>query len=201
MNDSAPTIDTPDGPFTVITADDGAVLASGWTADADGLMARIPEGLRPSRTPTVIPDPVATAVWAYYSGDVAMIDTVVVRQQSTEFRSRAWLALRSIPAGAPCSYTEFAVLLGSPKAVRAAAGACANNTAALFIPCHRVLRSDGSLGGFGWGLDVKRSLLEHERRSTNAHSAAAGTDGAVTAVPRRCRLSPADARRDATGSG
>lgn len=177
MSDSAPTIDTPDGPFTVITADDGAVLASGWTADANDLMARIPKDLRPSRTPAVIPDPVAAAVWAYYSGDVAMIDTVVVRQQSTEFRSRAWLALRSIPAGAPCSYIEFAMLLGSPNAVRAAAGACANNTAALFIPCHRVLRSDGSLGGFLWGLEVKRSLLEHERRSTNADSAAAWTPG------------------------
>lgn len=177
MSNSGPTIDTPDGPFTVITADDGAVLASGWTADAHDLMAQIPKSLRPSHTPTVIPDPVAAAVLAYYSGDVAIIDTVVVRQQSTEFRSRAWLALRSIPAGAPCSYTEFAMLIGNPTAVRAAAGACANNTAALFIPCHRVLRSDGSLGGFGWGLDVKRSLLEHERRSTHAASAAAGTPG------------------------
>jgi methylated-DNA-[protein]-cysteine S-methyltransferase len=60
------------------------------------------------------------------------------------------------------SYTELAAKAGRPEAVRAAASACARNAAALFVPCHRVLRSDGSLGGFRWGTTVKRWLLEHE---------------------------------------
>ena len=60
------------------------------------------------------------------------------------------------------AYTEFAAVMGRPDAVRAAASVCARNAPALFVPCHRVLRSDGSLGGFAWGLDVKRSLLERE---------------------------------------
>jgi methylated-DNA-[protein]-cysteine S-methyltransferase len=64
--------------------------------------------------------------------------------------------------GRPVSYTEFAARAGNPTAVRGAAQACARNAAALFVPCHRVLRADGTLGGFRWGLPVKRWLLEHE---------------------------------------
>ena len=64
------------------------------------------------------------------------------------------------------TYTGFAELAGRPRAVRAAAAACARNAAALFVPCHRVLRTDGGLGGFRWGLDVKKWLLGHERQLT-----------------------------------
>ncbi|HEX5857505.1 MAG TPA: MGMT family protein, partial [Microbacterium sp.] len=64
----------------------------------------------------------------------------------------------------PLSYTAFAAELGSPRAVRAAASICARNAPALFVPCHRVLRGDGSLGGFAWGTDVKRALLDREAR-------------------------------------
>ncbi|WP_333926853.1 methylated-DNA--[protein]-cysteine S-methyltransferase [Sphingomonas sp. LR61] len=66
------------------------------------------------------------------------------------------------------TYTEFAGAMGRPDAVRAAASVCARNAPALFVPCHRVLRSDGTLGGFAWGLDVKRSLLERESVGTTA---------------------------------
>jgi methylated-DNA-[protein]-cysteine S-methyltransferase len=67
-----------------------------------------------------------------------------------------------VPAGAPVTYAELAAKAGRPAAVRAAAGACGSNAAALFVPCHRVLRTGGALGGFRWGLDVKRWLLDHE---------------------------------------
>jgi methylated-DNA-[protein]-cysteine S-methyltransferase len=67
-----------------------------------------------------------------------------------------------VKPGQPVSYTAFAALAGRPAATRAAAQACARNAVALFVPCHRVLRSDGSLGGFRWGLHVKRWLLAHE---------------------------------------
>jgi methylated-DNA-[protein]-cysteine S-methyltransferase len=70
--------------------------------------------------------------------------------------------LRTVPPGQPLTYTEFALLASRPAAVRAAASACARNAAALFVPCHRVLRTGGALGGFRWGIDVKRWLLAHE---------------------------------------
>jgi methylated-DNA-[protein]-cysteine S-methyltransferase len=70
--------------------------------------------------------------------------------------------MRDIKPGAPVTYTEFAELSGRPAAIRAAAAACARNPVAFFVPCHRVLRLDGTLGGYRWGLPVKRWLLDHE---------------------------------------
>lgn len=155
------TVTTPDGPFSIIARSDGAVLSSGWTASADALVARIAPELRPT---SVEPGHTAAAdaVVAYYAGDVSAIDDVVVAQRGGEFRMRGWAQLRRIRPGHPQSYTEFAAAIGNPRAVRAAASACATNAPALFVPCHRVLRTDGSLGGFAWGLDVKRSLLDRE---------------------------------------
>ncbi len=94
------------------------------------------------------------------------IDAVPVRQASGPYRAHAWDVLRTVEPGDPVTYTRYAELSGRPAAVRAAAGACAMNAAALFVPCHRVLRTDGSLGGFRYGLDVKRSLLDREARAT-----------------------------------
>ena len=93
---------------------------------------------------------------------------VPVRQVGTELSTEGWRQLRLIPAGSTLTYTELAAAMGRPDAVRAAASVCARNAPALFVPCHRVLRSDGSLGGFAWGLDVKRSLLEREAVGTTA---------------------------------
>ncbi|GAB3617331.1 methylated-DNA--[protein]-cysteine S-methyltransferase [Okibacterium endophyticum] len=155
------TVHTPDGPFTIIARDDGAVLASGWTPDADALLSRISSALRPLSTAVGV-TPAADAVRAYYDGALHTIDTVPVAQSGGEFRVRAWQVLRRIRPGSPLTYTEFAAEAGNPAAVRAAASACATNAPALFVPCHRVLRSDGSLGGFAWGLDVKQSLLDRE---------------------------------------
>ncbi|MCL3859471.1 methylated-DNA--[protein]-cysteine S-methyltransferase [Actinotalea sp. K2] len=81
----------------------------------------------------------------------------------TAFQARVWDALRRIPAGQTRSYTEVAEAIGAPAAVRAVASACGANPVALVIPCHRVVRSDGSLGGYRWGLEVKRRLLETEQ--------------------------------------
>jgi len=85
--------------------------------------------------------------------------------RGTAFQRRVWHALRQIPAGATSSYTAIAKRIGSPKAVRAVAGACAANTLAVAIPCHRVLRQDGRLSGYRWGVERKRALLGKERAS------------------------------------
>lgn len=159
---------TPAGPFTVVTTEiDGitTVLASGWTEHPATLTPQIAPRLRPvtlARVGRI--DGVTDAVIAYHDGDVGVIDDVPVHQESAEFRRHAWDVLRTVKPGDPVTYTEYAALAGRPAAIRAAAGACASNAAALFVPCHRVLRSDGSLGGFRWGLPVKQWLIDHEQR-------------------------------------
>ena len=155
------TIDTPDGPFTIVADDAGRVLASGWTADPDAALARIHPSLRPDTVVEGETD-AAAAVAAYYAGDLDAVGAVEVRQHGTAMQQTGWRALRDITPGRPLTYTEFAVQLGQPSAVRAAASVCARNAPALFVPCHRVLRTDGSLGGFAWGLEVKESLLARE---------------------------------------
>jgi len=82
--------------------------------------------------------------------------------RGTAFQQRVWDALRKIPAGETASYAQIAQRIGSPKSVRAVAQACASNTLALAIPCHRVVRSDGALSGYRWGVARKRELLARE---------------------------------------
>jgi len=154
-------VDTPDGPFAILADEDGRVVASGWTSDREDVLAR----LRPDRRPSDVvlgETPAAAAVDAFYAGDLSAIDSVAVAQHGTALQMSGWQALRGITPGAPLTYAGFAAALGSPTAVRAAASICARNAVALFVPCHRVLRGDGSMGGFAWGTDVKRSLLARE---------------------------------------
>ena len=82
--------------------------------------------------------------------------------QGTAFQQRVWQALRAIPSGTTASYTEIAERIGAPQAVRAVAQACASNALAVAIPCHRVVRQDGALAGYRWGVERKRALLERE---------------------------------------
>jgi AraC family transcriptional regulator of adaptative response/methylated-DNA-[protein]-cysteine methyltransferase len=85
--------------------------------------------------------------------------------RGTAFQQRVWRALQDIPVGRTVSYAELARRIGSPKAVRAVAGACAVNNIAVAIPCHRVVRNDGSLSGYAWGVNRKRALIAKEARS------------------------------------
>ena len=82
--------------------------------------------------------------------------------RGTAFQERVWKALQEIPAGATVSYAEIARRIGAPRSVRAVAGACAANNLAVAIPCHRVVRNDGALSGYAWGVDRKRSLIDRE---------------------------------------
>lgn len=83
--------------------------------------------------------------------------------RGTAFQQRVWEALRAIPAGATATYREIAERIGQPRAVRAVAGACAANALAIAIPCHRVVRNDGSLSGYRWGVERKAALLDREK--------------------------------------
>jgi AraC family transcriptional regulator, regulatory protein of adaptative response / methylated-DNA-[protein]-cysteine methyltransferase len=82
--------------------------------------------------------------------------------RGTPFQLRVWSALQAIPAGQSRTYAELAASIGAPNAVRAVAGACASNRIAILVPCHRVVRTGGGLGGFRWGIERKRWLLERE---------------------------------------
>jgi AraC family transcriptional regulator, regulatory protein of adaptative response / methylated-DNA-[protein]-cysteine methyltransferase len=82
--------------------------------------------------------------------------------RGTQFQQRVWLALQKIPAGATATYTDIATEIGAPRSVRAVAQACGANPIAVAIPCHRVVRSDGGLSGYRWGVERKRALLARE---------------------------------------
>jgi methylated-DNA-[protein]-cysteine S-methyltransferase len=157
------TIDTPAGPFTMVVSSAGAVRAAGFTTDVGELLDLVHPALRERVEPADDVGPVAGRVRSYLDGDLTAIDDVAVDQHTGgAFMGHAWQIMREIKPGRPVTYSEFAVLAGRPAAVRAAAQACARNAVALFAPCHRVLRLDGSLGGYRWGLPVKRWLLDHE---------------------------------------
>lgn len=156
------TIETPEVPWSVV-ADGDVVVASGF-CDLAELLVRLPDG--PESVKLVEPSgSVAAAVRGYLDGDPQELDRVKVRQPGGPFQQEVWRVMREIPAGQTWSYAELATKAGRPSATRAAGTACARNLVAPFVPCHRVVRSDGGLGGYAFGLSVKRWLLELE---TNA---------------------------------
>ena len=108
------TVDTHIGPFTAVVDDDGAVLASGWTADLDDLLPLIHPSLRPTELRRGDLGPVADAITRYHEGELSAIDDVPVRQRAGTFLEHAWEVLRTVPAGAPVTYTEYAAKSGRP---------------------------------------------------------------------------------------
>lgn len=157
------TMSTPAGPLTVVLSRAGAVRAAGFTDSVEALVPLIHPALREQVSEADDLGTVGEAIRAYFAHDLTAIDEVPVEQQTAGvFMAHAWKVMRDIEPGAPLTYSQFAELAGRPAAVRAAAAACAQNPVALFTPCHRVLRRDGSLGGYRWGLPVKRWLLDFE---------------------------------------
>ena len=158
----ATTVDTPTGPLTLLTLDNVARVAA-FGDDPDALRDRLPAELRgePMRRGE---SGAADAVRAWAEGDIDALDAIAVEQPGSAYFRDVWREMRRIPAGSTMSYAELAARAGAPRAVRAAASACARNNVCLVVPCHRVVRTDGTLGGYFYGLDVKRRLLAHESR-------------------------------------
>ena len=111
---------------------------------------------------------VAEVLDAYFAGEVGALDTLTVGARGTPFQHEVWAQLRMIPVGSTISYGEMARRVGRPNAPRAVGMANASNPIALIVPCHRVIRTGGALGGYAFGLDYKRWLLAHEARLENA---------------------------------
>lgn len=101
----------------------------------------------------------------YFAGDIPALERIEVADMvGTPFQRRVWAALRDIPAGQTISYGQLAAAIGQPTAVRAVGSANGANPVPVVVPCHRVIRTGGAMGGYGGGLDRKQWLLEHERR-------------------------------------
>lgn len=131
--------------------------------DPDSILSKIQARLPNATIADDVPNAVAWAerIVACFESPSEPCD-VPLDIQGTPFQRRVWDALRAIPAGETASYSEIARRIGSPAAIRAVGTACGSNPVAPIIPCHRVLRSDGSLGGYGFGLERKKMLLERE---------------------------------------
>lgn len=157
------TIETPAGPFTYVVSSAGAVRAGGFTTDVPALLTLVHPALREETRPAADAAGIGAVVRSYLDGDLAALDAVPVEQRTGgPFTAHAWQVLREIKPGSPLTYSGYAELAGRPAAIRAAAAACARNAVALFVPCHRVVGTDGTMRGYRWGLDVKVWLLKHE---------------------------------------
>jgi methylated-DNA-[protein]-cysteine S-methyltransferase len=155
-------IDTPLGVLIAVQSDDGLCdldFSDRWKAKLTRLKKRFgtvefEEGADPHG--------IAAALSAYFAGDLRSLDGVRVDAGGTAFERAVWSALRQIPVGATLSYGELAGRLGNPSASRAVGSANGRNPVAIVGPCHRVIRRDGTLGGYAGGLARKKHLLAHE---------------------------------------
>jgi methylated-DNA-[protein]-cysteine S-methyltransferase len=135
------------------------VVASGFAGLSDVLEAA---GLSNYAVTSAELPGVRAAVAAYVDGDVDALDTVPVAFTGPPFRREVWTAMRQVGAGEAVSYAMLAAAAGRPQAARAVGSACATNPVAPFVPCHRIVRSDGSLGNYGYGSGTKAAMLAHE---------------------------------------
>jgi methylated-DNA-[protein]-cysteine S-methyltransferase len=160
----ATVLDTPVGGLSLL-AHDGTLVAAGFTDDPGSMQARLEPALRAAELVSARPDDLAWLVKPmrdYLAGDLAAPDALPVRQPGGPGRQRLWALMRAVPPGTAITYTQLAAQAGQPRAPRAAGAACAANLIAPVIPCHRILRTDGTLGGYYYGLSVKEWLLRHE---------------------------------------
>jgi methylated-DNA-[protein]-cysteine S-methyltransferase len=159
-------LDTPVGLLAIVADEEGGLRAVGWM-DRHARMERQlrayseAQGLGLREAPN--PGGFTAALRAYFAGDWSVIDRLTVAAVGTEFQQSVWRALRQIPCGETRSYGQISRQIALPNAARAVGLANAVNPVAVVVPCHRVVGSDGSLTGYGAGMDRKRWLLAHER--------------------------------------
>jgi methylated-DNA-[protein]-cysteine S-methyltransferase len=155
---------TPAGDLSLLVHDD-ALVAAGFTGDPAAMHARLAPALRGQ---SLVPARPGDLPWLvkpmtdYFDGDLTAPDQLPVRQPGGPGRQRLWRLMREVPPGTAITYSQLAARAGQPQAPRAAGAACAANLIAPVVACHRILRGDGSLGGYYYGLPVKRWLLRHE---------------------------------------
>jgi methylated-DNA-[protein]-cysteine S-methyltransferase len=170
-------IETPIGEMLIVADRDGHLRAVDWT-DHEARMLRLLRlhygdhgyRLEPARNPSALADVISS----YFAGNLKAIDLLPVQTAGTPFQREVWRALREIPCGVTLSYAKLAERIGRPAAVRAVGLANGSNPIGVVVPCHRVIGANGSLTGYGGGIERKRWLLEHEGKRTRK-----GTTGAI----------------------
>lgn len=159
-------LDTPIGHLFIVVDQEGNLRAAGWKEHQEemGRLLQVQYGQSALHLkPTQNPNGLTNALSRYFAGELKAIDTLPVQTAGTPFQCEVWRALRTIPCGTTISYAKLAEQIGRRNAVRAVGLANGSNPIPIVVPCHRVIGSDGSLTGYGGGLDRKRWLLEHEK--------------------------------------
>ncbi len=160
-------LETPIGELGIVADAAGRLCAVEWTDQEDRLQTslRLRCGSRGySLAAAANPAGLSAALDAYFAGELHAVDALPVAAGGTGFQRAVWQALREIPCGQTISYAALAQRIGRPTAVRAVGHANGANPVSVVVPCHRVIGSDGSLTGYGGGIERKRWLLAHERR-------------------------------------
>lgn len=157
---------TPIGELLIVSDREGNLRAIDWT-DHEARMLRLllihygENGFK--LEPNHDSNGLTKAIERYFAGELKAIDNLPVQTAGTPFQREVWRALRTIPCGTAISYAKLAEQIGRPTAVRAVGLANGSNPISLVVPCHRVIGSNGSLVGYGGGIERKRWLLEHEK--------------------------------------
>ena len=152
---------TPIGNLYLI-ADQQILLAAGFTG-FDDLIPRLSPTYSVREIEQVSEIPVISELISdYFAGNISSLNSIKVRQPGAPFYQSVWKEMRKIPVGKTWSYSELAKRAGSASAVRAVGTACSTNLIAAIVPCHRIVKSGGSLGNYAYGVEVKEWLLKHE---------------------------------------
>jgi methylated-DNA-[protein]-cysteine S-methyltransferase len=161
-------IETPIGEMLIVADGEGSLRAAGW-ADGEEYVYRLlsrrygANGFVLDRSHNA--NGLADTIRRYFAGELNAIDSLPVRMEGTAFQREVWNALREISCGTTVSYGKLAKRIGRPAAVRAVGLATGANPIGVVVPCHRVIGADGSLTGYGGGIERKRWLLDHEKRA------------------------------------
>jgi methylated-DNA-[protein]-cysteine S-methyltransferase len=156
--------ETPIGEMLIVVDHQGNLRAAGWANYETGMrrLLRRHYGEEFTLEPARNPHGFTQALKSYFAGELTAIDELPVETAGTAFQREVWRALRKIPCGSTVSYAHLAGEIGRPAAVRAVGLANGSNPIGVVVPCHRVIGADGSLTGYGGGIERKRWLLEHE---------------------------------------
>ncbi len=155
------TLKTPVGALSLISREH-ILIAAGFTSQ-DELLSSISKQDRQLESKKVSQIPIISdLVSDYFDGDLRALDGIKVDQEGEKFSQSAWRVMRKISPGRTLTYADLAKRAGSEDAVRAAGSACARNLIALVVPCHRIVKTGGALGNYGYGVSKKEWLLKHE---------------------------------------
>jgi methylated-DNA-[protein]-cysteine S-methyltransferase len=178
--------DTPIGEFFIVADRDGNLRAAAWTEHEERMRQLLRQHygenvfrLEATRDPSGL----TSAISAYFAGELAAIDNLPVCTAGTPFQHEVWSALRNIPCGTTLSYAQIAERIGRPAAVRAVGLANGSNPICVVVPCHRVIGANGSLTGYGGGIERKRWLLDHEGKSRQQLALTYIPDSQLSSLP------------------